>query len=163
MVAVVLAFSLCLGCALLATHGELLARALWMPTLVVSTIATPRCPVPVVNALAASTLGQVRLATGVRNLARHDFRPTDNVRHFSVGQKVFLTFVVATKHAGTVEVTYCTAGRRIAGRLAVPAGAAGRYAEFALRLADADVGSSGAVLRWDGAVAAVVTFVVTPD
>ena len=161
MVAAALALGFCLGGVLLATHGEILARAFHVSPQAVRTIPTPRCPVPVIDASAESALSQVRLATGVRDLARHDYQPVDNVRRLRVGREAFLTFVVATNRAGIVDVTFCTAGRRVTGSLAVPGNAAGRYAEFALRLVDADVGLGGAVLRWDGPVAAAVTFAVT--
>src|SRR5262245_11294629 len=156
-----LALCLVLGGAMLVTHREIVARAFRVPTTIGATAPAPRCPVPVVNTAAASALSQVRMATGVRDLAHHDYRPIDNVRHFRSEQEAFLTFAVATKHAGTVDVAFCTAGRRVTGSLAVPANAAGRYATFSLQLEDIDVGPAMAVLRWDGAVAGAMTLVVT--
>jgi hypothetical protein len=102
------------------------------------------------------------MTTGVRDREHRDFRPIDNVRRFSVGQEAFLTVLVATRRAGTLQVHFCTMGRQVTGHLEVPANAIGRYAEFSLRPTATDVGRGVAILRWGGAVAAVVTFAVTP-
>lgn len=129
--------------------------------LLASATAIPACPVRSVNPSAAKLLAHSQLTTGVRNAAKKDYRPVDDVTTFTTHQTVYLTFVVATSQAGTVNAIFCAPGMQAQGRLTIPAHSAGRYAEFAMVPGDANVGQATATILWNGAVAASLPFTIT--
>jgi hypothetical protein len=118
------------------------------------------CAVQPTKAAAAQALVQAQLTSGLRDEAKKDYRPVDNISAVRVGQKVYLTFQIATNKAGTVGVEFCTKNEKLTGTLAVPAKSNGRYAEFSAVFTSADVGASVATLTWDGAVAASKPFTI---
>ncbi|HEX8037021.1 MAG TPA: zinc ribbon domain-containing protein [Ktedonobacterales bacterium] len=118
------------------------------------------CAVQPAKAAAAQALVRAQLTSGLRDEAKKDYRPVDNISAVRVGQKVYLTFQIATNKAGTVGVEFCTKSGKVEGTLAVPAKSNGRYAEFSAVFTSADVGASVATLTWDGAVAASKAFTI---
>ncbi len=122
----------------------------------------PACASPHVDALAATRLSHVQMTTGLENIGSQDYHPRDNVTTFHAGHVAYITFELATASPGTVGVTFCTPGGDTVGTLRVPAGSTGRYGEFSTALETADVGAGVATLTWNGSVAAVVRFTVTP-
>jgi hypothetical protein len=126
------------------------------------------CPLPAVDPAAARMLGSIQLATGVRDLEHHDLRPLDNVTTFSVGQDWFVTMVVQTNEAGSISTTICTDGNDTTTVRDVARGLRNARAAFFLGadqpvpLGPSDVGPGSVVIRWNGAVAAVLPFTVVP-
>jgi hypothetical protein len=118
------------------------------------------CTAKPVTAAASQALAHTQLTSGLRDAAKKDYRPVDNVTTVHVGQRVYLTFQITTNKAGTVGLEFCTRGEKIEGTLAVPAQSNGRYAEFSARFTAADAGVSVATLTWDGAVAATKAFTI---
>ncbi|MGZ3599772.1 MAG: hypothetical protein ACXWQ5_08645 [Ktedonobacterales bacterium] len=118
------------------------------------------CAVQPAKAAASQALVQAQLTSGLRDEAKKDYRPVDNVTTVRVGQRVYLTFQIATNKAGTVGLEFCTKAGKVEGTLAVPAKSNGRYAEFSAVFTGADVGASAATLTWDGAVAASKAFTI---
>ncbi len=124
---------------------------------------------PAVNCLAQPTkpaasqaLVHVQLTSGLRDAATKDYRPVDTVTTIRAGQKIYLTFQIATNKAGTVGAEFCTKSGKLPGTLTVPAKSSGRYAEFEAIFTSADVGTSVVTLTWNGAVAATRTFTIKP-
>jgi hypothetical protein len=124
--------------------------------------AAPACPSVPVDGSAAAHLSHVQMTTALRDAARQDYRPLDNVTTFHPGHHAYITFQLATAAAGTVDVTFCTPHGNTLGTLRVPPGSSGRFGEFSTALDTADVGTGIAALSWNGSVAAVVRFTVSP-
>lgn len=118
------------------------------------------CVAQPTKAAASQTIAHVQLTSGLRDEAKKDYRPVDNISVVRVGQTVYLTFQIATSKAGTIGMEFCTKRGKLEGTLAVPAKSSGRYAEFSAAFTSADVGTSVATLTWDGAVAATKTFTI---
>jgi hypothetical protein len=114
-----------------------------------------------VNRAAAAALSHAQMATAVRNAARQDYRPANNVMTFAPGQDAYLTFEIATAQAGTAGVTFCMPTGQLTGSLPVPAHSAGRFGEFSAHVTAAEAGKGVATLTWNGAVAANVAFTVS--
>jgi hypothetical protein len=122
--------------------------------------ATPSCPVAPVDTAAAQRIAEATLTTGLRAPESQDYRPVDSVSTFRAGQRAYITYLVKTAEAGTVDVTFCTPAGAIPGTLDVPAGSAGRYGQFSLVLDANLAGPAVATLTWNGAVAASLPFTV---
>jgi hypothetical protein len=120
------------------------------------------CPALAAQSSAAATLKGAQMTTGVRDAARKDYRPIDAATEYRVGQDAYLTFQIATKQAGTVNVEFCTASRSVNGKLAVPANSLGRYGEFSVHFAEADIGPGVAILAWNGSAVTGVRYSVRP-
>lgn len=143
-------------------HGNVLFAGFGARPAASATATQPAntCVAQPAKAAASQALTHAQLTSGLRDVAKKDYRPVDNISTTRVGQAVYLTFQIATSKAGTVGVEFCTKGRKLEGTLAVPAKSNGRYAEFSAVFTNADVGASVATLTWDGAVAASKAFTV---
>lgn len=131
------------------------------PASATRTANTSPCPLRAVDAAAARLIAYPQLATGVRNAAKKDYRPLDNVTAFSSAQTIYLTLEIATSQPGTVEAAFCAPGMQAMGRLAIPAKSAGRYAEFAILPENVSAGRASVTILWNGAVAASLPFTIT--
>lgn len=148
----------------LVAHGNIHFLGLGARPSVVATATRPAitCTAQPTKLAASQALVQAQLTSGLRDAATKDYRPVNKVTTIRAGQKIYLTFQIATKKAGTAGAEFCTKDQRLQGTLAVPANSNGRYAEFSAPLTSADVGASVATLTWDGAVAATRPFTITP-
>lgn len=122
--------------------------------------AAPACPAAPLARAMTPTLGSLRLTTGLKNSAQHDYRPVNDVTRFGTGAKGFVTFQVLSSHAGTADVLVCTPGRRLSGAVQVPQGSAGQYVEFPLSFGSEDMGQGMVTISWDGSVAGNRAFTV---
>lgn len=122
---------------------------------------TPICkPAPVAQNTVPA-LGSLQLTTGLKNLAKQDYRPVDNVTRFTLGQTGYVTFRVLSSRAGTAGMEICTPGHRFTGHpVQVPKGSAGLYVEYPLSFSGADAGQGMVTISWDGSVAANQEFTV---
>jgi hypothetical protein len=125
--------------------------------------ATPRptCAAQPVDQGAARVITHAQMTTGLRDPGAQDYRPIDNASTFRVGQRAYITFMIATTHPGTAEVRFCTPAGTVPGMLAVPAGVSGRYGQFSVDLSPDEAGHAVATLLWNGTVAASIPFTVT--
>ena len=122
--------------------------------------AASACSVRAINPAAARLVSHAQLATGVRDAAKKDYRPIDNVTTFSTHQMIYLTFEIATSQAGSVSVVFCAPGLQASGQLAIPANSTSRYAEFAMMPGEANAGPATATILWNGEVAASLPFTI---
>lgn len=122
--------------------------------------AAPACPAAPLAHGTAPTLGSLRLTTGLKNGEQHDYRPVNDVTHFTAGATGYVTFQVLSSRAGTADVLVCTPGRRLTGSLQVPKGSAGQYVEFPLSFGGGDIGQGMVTISWDGSVAGNQGFTV---
>lgn len=128
----------------------------------ISTRPAVNCTAQATKPTASQALVHAQLTSGLRNVATKDYRPVDSVTTIRAGQRIYLTFQIATNKAGTVGAEFCTKSEKLPGTLAVPARSSGRYAEFEAVFTSEDVGTSVATLTWNGAVAATKTFTIKP-
>lgn len=127
---------------------------------VAATAALVCKPAPVAHTT-APMLGSLQLTTGLKNLAKQDYRPVDNVTRFTLGQTGYVTFRVLSSQAGTADMLVCMPGHRFTGHpVQVPKGSAGLYVEYPLSFGSADVGQGMVTISWDGSVAANQEFTV---
>lgn len=140
--------------------GQGTIRAGRAPVGVTQATTAPACSVNSVTPAAAKLVAHPQLTTGVRDAAKKDYRPIDNVTTFSSHQMIYLTFQVATTQAGSVSVAFCAPGLQASGQLAIPANSTGRYAEFSMMPTAANAGLATATILWNGKVAASLPFTI---
>lgn len=131
------------------------------PALSTQATAAPACAVRPADPAAAKLLAHPQLTTGVRDAAKKDYRPINDVTTFTSRQTVYLAFQVVTSQAGSVSAIFCAPGMQALGQLAIPAHSAGRYAEFTMIPGQTNVGRATATILWNGAVAASLPFTIT--